>query len=340
MNLFLSQLYIIFAALSNGTIDSLFNIQFSQKVAKFIDFAQKYNKEYNSIEQAENSLKNFIENLDVFENHDVKKHGYSIGITKFADMSSEQFNEYKGTGCFYKNDVSHYLTKGCSSFTSSKSDLPDSVDWRDKGVVTPVKDQGQCGSCWSFSATGAMEGAWAVKTGELTSLSEQQLVDCSGKYGNMGCNGGLMDSAFDYVIDNGICTEDDIPYKAVGSTCKSCSKSAIKLSSCIDVTPQNQIHLKEAVSNGPVSIAIEADTSIFQHYTGGVISSNLCGTNLDHGVLIVGYGTENDGTMYWLVKNSWGESWGENGYIKIARSESENDPGICGIALQPSYPVC
>lgn len=339
MNLLLSQLYVLATALTYGTMNSTLNVQLTQRVGKFIDFMYTHNKQYDSLAHAETAFSNFMTNLDTFENHDESKHGYSIGITQFADMNKEQFNEYKGKGCFAKNEMLS-VTRGCNSFSSSGNPLPDSVDWRSMGAVTPVKDQGQCGSCWSFSATGAMEGAWAVKTGDLVSLSEQQLVDCSGRYGNMGCNGGLMDSAFDYVIDNGICTEEDIPYTAKGNTCESCSNSAIKLSSCTDVTSRNQLHLKEAVSRGPVSIAIEADTSIFQHYTGGVISSSACGTSLDHGVLIVGYGTEADGTMYWLVKNSWGTSWGDNGYIKIARSESENDAGVCGIAMQPSYPVC
>ena len=339
MNLLMTQLYILATALTYGTMNSTLNVQLTQRVGKFIDFMSTYNKKYDSLNHAETAFSNFMINLDTFDNHDVGKHGYSIGITQFADMNSEQFDEYKGSGCFAKNELLG-STKGCNSFSPSGDSLPDSVDWREHGAVTPVKDQGQCGSCWSFSATGAMEGAWAVKSGDLVSLSEQQLVDCSGSYGNMGCNGGLMDSAFDYVIDNGICTEADIPYNAKGNTCESCSKSAIKVSSCIDVTSRNQLHLKEAVSKGPVSIAIEADTSVFQHYTGGVISSSLCGTSLDHGVLIVGYGTEDDGTMYWMVKNSWGDSWGENGYLKIARSESENDAGICGIAMQPSYPVC
>jgi cathepsin L len=167
------------------------------------------------------------------------------------------------------------------------------------------------------------------------SFSEQQLVDCSTTYGNLACNGGLMDSAFGYAIDHGMCTEASVPYQAKYLACTNCTTVAY-FSSCVDVTPNNQVQLKEAVALGPVSIAIEADTTVFQFYTSGVINSSKCGTNLDHGVLIVGYGVEN-GTPYWLVKNSWGSGWGLNGYVKIARSESTNDAGICGVAMQPSF---
>ena len=184
-----------------------------------------------------------------------------------------------------------------------------------------------------------MEGAWAVHSGDLVSIAEQQLVDCSTDYGNNGCNGGLMDLAFDYAIDHGMCAEADVPYSAKdGGACPLCD-TVVTISKCVDVTPNNQLHLKEAVSIGPVSIAIEADARVFQLYRKGIISSTGCGTNLDHGVLIVGYGSE-DGSDYWIVKNSWGDGWGEDGYLRIARNDLTDDKGICGIAMQPSQPVC
>lgn len=304
-------------------------------ISDFSKFVNMYGKSYENISKMESAFYNYASTVDMISNHDSETTGYSIGITQFADMSAEEFNKFKGSGCLYKQQKS-----SCGKFSPSSKTVPDSIDWTVEGGVTDVKNQGQCGSCWSFSATGAIEGAWFVSTGELVSLSEQQLMDCSTSYGNMGCNGGLMDGAFEYAIDKGgMCSEEDVPYQGVDGTCSVCTP-VVKISACTDVTPNNQLHLKEAVSNGPVSIAIEADTTVFQHYTGGVISSASCGTNLDHGVLIVGYGTDDDGTMWWLVKNSWGDTWGDNGYVKIARTESENDKGVCGIAMQPSYPIC
>lgn len=304
-------------------------------ISDFSKFVNKYDKSYDNIGKMESAFYNYVNTVDMISSHNVDTSGYSIGITQFADMSAEEFNQFKGPGC-----LSTKSTSSCGKFSPSSKSVPDSIDWTSKGGVTDVKNQGQCGSCWSFSATGAMEGAWFVSTGDLVSLSEQQLMDCSTRYGNMGCNGGLMDGAFEYAIDKGgMCSEEEVPYQGVDGTCSDCTP-VVKFSGCTDVTPNNQLHLKEAVSNGPVSIAIEADTSVFQHYTGGVISSASCGTNLDHGVLVVGYGTDGDGTMWWLVKNSWGNTWGDNGYVKISRTESENDKGVCGIAMQPSYPIC
>lgn len=322
-----------------------FPINLTDDIKMFGKFVIDYEKSYNTYGDFQNGYNNFMNNMKRIESHDAEKSGYTIGITKFADMSYEDFESWKQAGCLntkYSKQYSTSLFKDatCDKFTYSGDSLPEKVDWRNSDKVTPVKDQGQCGSCWSFSATGAIEGSWSIKTGNLVSISEQQLVDCSTSYGNMGCNGGLMDNAFLYAIDNGLCTEDEIPYKAADGTCKVCDKPTVSVKDCLDIPSGNQLALKEAVSTGPVSVAIEADTLLFQLYTGGVISSTRCGTNLDHGVLIVGYGTEDDGTMYWLVKNSWGTGWGKDGYVKIARSESINDNGVCGIAMQPSIPLC
>jgi len=261
-----------------------------------------------------------------------------MGINQFTDLTPQEFKDRFVGGL--KRDVSLY---GCKSFTSSASGAPSSIDWRNKGAVSSVQDQGQCGSCWAFSATGAIEGAWAISKGQLINLSDQQLVDCANgrEYGSHGCNGGQMDGGFKYVIENGQCTETSYSYssgvtKSAGS-CQKCSP-VVHISSCSDVKPNDQISLKAAVAQQPVSVAIEADTRYFQSYSGGVLTSSSCGTNLDHGVLVVGYGTEN-GQDYWLVKNSWSESWGDKGYVKIARSSSTNDPGVCGIAMDPSFPT-
>jgi len=300
---------------------------------KFQSFMGKFERKYSNVRELVDRFEIFKDNLHYIEGENSKNYKFTLGITKFADLTHEEFKLYN------RLSLEGPFSSPCDKYKFLDEDTPSSLDWRSKNAVTSVKDQGQCGSCWSFSATGAMEGAWAIKNNDLESLSEQELVDCSGKYGNHACNGGLMDSAFEYVIENdGICSESQYPYHASKGECDTSCKKVVTMSSCVDVTPNNQVHLKEAVSMGPVSIAIEADKRVFQMYTSGVLTDESCGTKLDHGVLIVGYGEES-GTPYWLVKNSWSTSWGDNGYIKIERSDSENDPGVCGIAMQPSYPV-
>jgi len=307
--------------------------------SRFNQFLEKFGKRYDSIETLERRFEVFRDNLRTIISHNLNSHNnFTLGVNQFADLTSTEYKS-KYTGGFSRDSLTKpIISSSCVMFRPTGKAVPETVDWRTQNAVTPVKDQGQCGSCWSFSATGAMEGAWSIAKKELVSLSEQQLVDCSKRYGNMGCNGGLMDNAFTYVMDSGICSEAAYPYTAVGGDCSVGCKSVTNVYSCMDVPSNNQVALKEAVSMGPVSIAIEADTKVFQLYSSGVLTGSACGTNLDHGVLIAGYGVEN-GIKYWLVKNSWSTSWGADGYLKIERSDSTNDAGVCGIAMQPSFPV-
>jgi KDEL-tailed cysteine endopeptidase len=224
----------------------------------------------------------------------------------------------------------------------NSSDLPKSVDWREKGAVTAVKDQGQCGSCWSFSASGALEGANFIKNGKLVSISEQHFVDCDDN-GDHGCHGGLMDNAFEWAQKNGgVCSEENYPYDAKKGRCnnKGCGDKYATPKSFTDVKENSDEALMSALAKQPVSVAIEADQKEFQLYQSGVFTAP-CGISLDHGVLAVGYGTDADsGGDYWIVKNSWGPTWGEDGYIRLARGKSvDQKEGQCGILSgPPSYP--
>lgn len=307
----------------------------------FSAFRERFHKRYDSLDELQTRLSQFRENLKSIRDHNANStNTFTLGVNQFSDLSLAEFKE-QNTGGFKNSKVDSsspmVSRSSCKTFSEGTDSIPSSIDWREFGAVTPVKDQGQCGSCWAFSATGAMEGADFISNGNLESLSEQQLVDCSKRYGNLGCNGGMMDNAFQYAMEHGMCSEENYPYSAKGGDCQSTCGVVTSITGCYDVPANNQQSLKAAVAVGPVSIAIEADTMYFQSYSEGVLTDSKCGTNLDHGVLIVGYGEEK-GTDYWLVKNSWGTTWGDDGYIKIARSDSTNDAGICGIAMQPSFP--
>ena len=302
---------------------------------QFTHFQDRFSKKYENIEELQTRFQIFRHNLRDIVIHNLDQtQNFTMGVNQFTDLTPEEFKSQWVGGL--KAEVGSY---GCKTFTSGASGAPATVDWRNKGAVTSVKDQGQCGSCWTFSATGAIEGAWAISKGQLVDLSEQELVDCATgvSYGSHGCNGGQMEGAFKFVIANGQCSLASYPYTAKDGTCQKCTAVA-HISYCSDVKPNDQVSMKAAVAQQPVAVAIEADTRYFQSYSGGILTSSSCGTTLDHGVLTVGYGEEN-GQKYWLVKNSWGTSWGEMGYVKIARSESTNDPGICGIAMDPSFPT-
>jgi len=300
----------------------------------FSAWSQANGKVYKTREELVLRRSIFAANAAKVAKHNSEGHSWTMAVNKFADLTGDEFKAMYASG--YR--AQEKRSQNVKIFRGDASALPTSVDWESKGAVTPVKNQGQCGSCWSFSATGSMEGATFIAKGTLPSLSEQQLVDCATKEGNQGCNGGLMDYAFQYVIDNkGIGSEASYPYKAVDGTCKKVA-SVATISSFTDVAVGSETALMTAIVQQPISVAVEADQDSFQLYNGGVMNK-ACGTQLDHGVLAVGYGTSG-GADYYQVKNSWGADWGMKGYILLARGAGFNgNNGQCGIQMDPSYPV-
>ena len=299
----------------------------------FNDWSKENGKIYAPTERDyRNSI--YDANVKKIVEHNTGNYSWSMAVNQFADLTEEEF------GARYLSSSYRPHKRSLRGYLGNSSALPTSVDWTTKGAVSPVKDQAQCGSCWAFSTTGSVESAWFLSNGTVPELSEQQLVDCSTAEGNEGCNGGLMDYAFEYIIKNkGITTEEAYPYTATGpNTCEAAGKPvAATISKYADVPVNSETALMTAIAQQPVSVAVEADQSVFQFYSGGVMDS-ACGTQLDHGVLAVGYGTEG-GKDYYKVKNSWGVSWGVKGYILLARGAKFNPSGQCGIQMAASYPI-
>ncbi|KAJ9559990.1 hypothetical protein OSB04_005150 [Centaurea solstitialis] len=299
----------------------------------------EHGKFYNAIGEKERRFLIFKDNLRyIDEQNSGGDRSYKLGLNKFADLSNEEYRlTYTGAK---RIDSRRKLNSVKSDRYALRSGdvLPDSVDWRTTGAVAAVKDQGNCGSCWAFSTIGSVEAVNQIVTGELITLSEQELVDCDTSY-NEGCNGGYMDDAFEFIIKNGgIDTDADYPYTAKDGKCDSSRKNAkvVSIDSYEDVPVNDESALQKAAANQPITVAIEAGGRDFQFYTSGIFSGS-CGTDLDHGVVVVGYGTE-DGKDYWIVRNSWGAEWGEKGYLRMERNIKQN-VGKCGIAMEPSYPI-
>ncbi|XP_075463696.1 cathepsin S [Ascaphus truei] len=270
--------------------------------------------------------------------HSMGIHSYDLGMNHLGDMTSEEvMSVVTGLQVPLRGEWNSSSNEWNNTQNANqKSKVPDSVDWREKGCVTEVKNQGTCGSCWAFSAVGALEGQLQLKTGKLVSLSPQNLVDCSSKYGNKGCSGGFMTRAFRYIIDNnGIDSDSSYPYHAKDDTCHyNPGDKAATCTKYTEIEPGTEQALQAALANvGPISVAIDASRPTFYFYKSGVYNDKSCGQDVNHGVLAIGYGSLN-GQDYWLLKNSWGVTYGDKGYVRLAR----NSGNLCGVASYASYP--
>nr|ACP18830.1 cysteine proteinase 1 [Chrysomela tremula] len=297
------------------------------------DFKKAHGKTYKSLREEKLRFNIFQDTLREIAAHNAKYESgestYYLAINQFSDITDEEFR-----AMLMKNVESRPSLEDMEIANLTVGAAPESIDWRTEGAVLPIRNQEDCGSCWAFSAVAAVEGQAAIKSGSKTPLSVQQLVDCSTEGGNSGCNGGLMNGAFDYIKANGLESDAKYPYTGTDDSCKADkSSSLVKLTGYKKVA-SSEASLKEAVGTvGPISVAVYAD--LWRSYGGGIFNNILClGFGLDHGVTAVGYGTDN-GKKYWPVKNSWGESWGEEGYIRMARDTLHN----CGINQQASYPI-
>jgi len=307
------------------------------------DFKSTHNKSYDTTEEESARFHVFIDNHRKIETHNSEyeagRKSFQLGMNQFGDMTNEEF---RSTMNGYKRelrDQSDSATRGSTFLVPHNTLIPTEIDWRQKGYVTHVKNQGQCGSCWAFSAVGALEGQHFRKSGTMVELSEQNLVDCSSTFGNEGCNGGLMDNAFNYVKSNkGIDTETSYPYEGKDDRCRFKKQDVgAEDTGFVDVKQGDESELEAALATvGPVSIAIDAGHESFQFYKKDVYNEPQCSsTELDHGVLAVGYGVTAQGDLYYIVKNSWGDTWGEQGYIRMSRRKNNQ----CGVATAASYPL-
>ena len=292
----------------------------------FREWESMHSKTYPDSKLRSKAEKTFLMNDALIKEHNGKGFSFDLGHNTFSDLTRDEFRK------LYLSTVPSFGERRVL-FEEGSTSIPSSVNWTQQGAVTPVKDQGECGSCWAFSAVASVEGAYFLSTGNLLSLSEQQLVECDSS--DSGCGGGWMDDAFKYVEGHPLCLEKEYTYTGDTRKCVTNCTPHVSIDSFVDVQSGNETVLKAAVASQPVSIAIEADTFEFQMYKSGVFDSSTCGTSLDHGVVLVGYGVHgSDGVPFWSIKNSWGVSWGEGGFMRIVMGRN-----MCGLADKASFPI-
>jgi cathepsin H len=316
--------------------------------SRFSAWATAYNKKYPSESEKKKRLGLYAASARMVQEHNSKipanSDKYRLGLNEYADMSDAEFFQHFGLGTMKGQEdcsATHGGTMKLKGETPRPADLPLSIDWREKGVVSPVKNQGHCGSCWTFSTTGALEAHYKKKFNRWVNLSEQQLLDCAGNYDNHGCNGGLPSHAFQYIHENGgLDTERAYPYemKSEGTKCRMRKWGVgVQVKGVHNITQFDETELEVAVGTvGPVSIAFQVAND-FRLYAGGVYDSTVCQNqpkDVNHAVLAVGYGVSPDGTKYWIIKNSWGESWGVKGFFNMKRGVN-----MCGVSDCASYPI-
>ncbi|XP_060702533.1 procathepsin L-like [Hemiscyllium ocellatum] len=289
---------------------------------------EEHEKDYRRLVWEDN--RRYIEQHNL--EHAMGKHTFAVGMNQFGDRTFDEFRQLLSASSINKAEK---MTS--KVFTGQQNiQLPSTVDWRPKGYVTSVKDQGQCGSCWAFSTTGVLEGQVFNKTGKLISLSEQYLMDCSRAVGNAGCNGGSVLAGFLFIKERGITSEQSYPYTAKDGNCTFNQSDIVATCKGSQRIPSgSEVDLAAAVATvGPISAGIDAEHRSFMLYKSGIFYEPRCSTTkLDHGILVVGYGTENQ-KPFWIVKNSWGASWGNRGYVHMAKDMDNN----CGIASNAVYP--
>ncbi|KAH0468137.1 hypothetical protein IEQ34_003170 [Dendrobium chrysotoxum] len=302
--------------------------------ARYEQWIAQYGRVYTDATERAHRFSIFKANVEYIDSANANgDRKYRLAVNQFADLTNDEFssslNGFIERSLLRTEELFRY---------GNMTNMPDAIDWRSMGAVTPIKYQGTtCGSCWAFSAVAVTEGITKIRTGNLISLSEQQLMDCDVNGNEHGCRGGTLEGSYKFIIQNrGITSDTNYPYTAAIGTCRD-SEAVATIKGYEYVPANSELSLMKAAANQPVSVVIDAGGWDFKFYSGGLFTGQ-CGTKLDHAVTVVGYGTDEDGTDYWLVKNSWGTSWGEEGYIRMQRNV-EAAQGLCGIAISASYPI-